>query len=152
MQWHDVTRKIFGGAGKILGEQWPPLVPPSSAPVGNSLPNIIIMLRTFLTTAVSVATCKRKFSKLKLIKNCLRPSMSTLRLRNLATLSIEQQLSLRVVFFRLCFSLFTLTISQKHPLFMLLYLLMILISICQIPLLLFFRQLLTLNYVKLTNG
>ena len=38
----------------------------------------------------------------------------------------------RVVLFRLCFSLFTLTISQKHPLFILLYLLMILISICQI--------------------
>ena len=40
----------------------------------------------------------------------------------------------------------------KHPLFTLLYLLMILISICQIPLLMFFRQLLTLNYVKLTTG
>ena len=60
--------------------------------------------------------------------------------------------SLRVVLFRLCFSLFTLTISQKHPLFILLYLLMILISICQIPLLMFFRQLLTMNYVKLTIG
>ena len=60
--------------------------------------------------------------------------------------------SLRVVLFRLCFSLFTLTISQKHPLFILVYLLMILISICQIPLLMFFRQLLTLNYVKLTTG
>jgi len=36
MQWHDVTRKIFGGPlrgpGKILGGQWPPLAPPSSAP------------------------------------------------------------------------------------------------------------------------
>jgi len=58
----------------------------------------------------------------------------------------------RVVLFRLCFSLFTFTISQKHPLFILLYLLMILISICQTPLLMFFRQLLTLNYVKLTTG
>jgi len=51
-----------------------------------------------------------------------------------------------------CFSLFTLTISQKHSFFILLYLLMILISICQIPLVMFFRQLLTLNYVKLTTG
>ena len=41
---------------------------------------------------------------------------------------------------------------KKHPLFILLYLLMILISICQIYLLMFFRQLLTLNYVKLTTG
>jgi len=54
--------------------------------------------------------------------------------------------------FRLCFSLFTLTISQKHLLFILLYLLMILIFTCQIPPLMFFRQLLTLNYVKLTTG
>ena len=60
--------------------------------------------------------------------------------------------SLRVVLFHLCFSLFTLTISQKLPLFILLYLLMILISICQIPVLMFFRQLLTLNYVKWTTG
>ena len=55
--------------------------------LGNSVPNIVIMLRIFLTIAVSVATCE-SFSKLK-----LRSSMSTLRLRNLATLSIEQQLT-----------------------------------------------------------
>jgi len=50
------------------------------------------MLRIFLTIAVSVATCERSFAKLTLIKNYLRSSISTLRLRNLATLSIEQQL------------------------------------------------------------
>jgi len=48
--------------------------------------------------------------------------------------------------------LITLTISQKLLYFTLLYLLMILISICQIPVLMFFRELLTLNYVKLTTG
>jgi len=51
------------------------------------------MLRIFITVAVSVATCERSFSKLKLIKNCLRSSMSTLRMRNLAIPSIEQQLT-----------------------------------------------------------
>ena len=61
--------------------------------LGNSVPNIIIMLRIFLTIAVSVATCERSFSKLKLIKNYLRSSMRTLRLRNLAILSIEEQLT-----------------------------------------------------------
>jgi len=27
LQWHDVTWKIFGGLGKILGGQWSPLAP-----------------------------------------------------------------------------------------------------------------------------
>ena len=61
--------------------------------LGNSVSNIVIMLRIFLTIAVSVATCERSFSKLELIKNYLRSSMSTLRLRNFATLSTEQQLT-----------------------------------------------------------
>ena len=38
----------------------------------NSVPNILIMLRIFLTVAVSVATCERSFSKLKLIKTCVK--------------------------------------------------------------------------------
>jgi len=51
------------------------------------------MLRIFLTIAISVATCERNFSKLKLIKNYLRSSMSTLRMRYLAIPSIEKQLT-----------------------------------------------------------
>jgi len=50
------------------------------------------MLRIFITIVVSVATCE-SFSKLKLIKNYLRYSMSTLRMRNLDIPSIEQQLT-----------------------------------------------------------
>jgi len=61
--------------------------------LGNSVPNIVIMLRIFLTIAVSVATCERRFSELSMINNFLRFRMSTLWLRNLATLSIEQQLT-----------------------------------------------------------
>jgi len=45
--------------------------------LGNSVPNTVIMLRIVLTIAVSVATCERSFSKLKLVKNYLRSSMST---------------------------------------------------------------------------
>jgi len=48
--------------------------------------------------------------------------------------------------------LITLMISQKVPVFIPLYLLMILILTCQTPVLMFFRQLSTLNYVKLTTG
>jgi len=43
--------------------------------LGNSVPNII-MLRIFLTIAVSVATCEWSFSKLKMIKNYLRSNLA----------------------------------------------------------------------------
>ena len=66
--------------------------------LGNSVPNIVIMLWIFLTIADSVVTCERSFSELNLIKNYLRSSMSTLRLRNLAILSIEQQLTDKINF------------------------------------------------------
>ena len=58
--------------------------------LGNSVSHIVIMLRIFLTIAFSAAACERSFFKLKLIKNYLRSSMSTLRSRNLSILSIEQ--------------------------------------------------------------
>jgi len=53
-----------------------------------------------LTIAISLITCERSFSKLKLIKNYLRSSitMSTLRLGNLATLCVEQQLTNKINF------------------------------------------------------
>jgi len=37
--------------------------------LGNSVPNIVIMLRIFLKIAVSAGTCEKSFSKLKLIKD-----------------------------------------------------------------------------------
>jgi len=58
--------------------------------LGNYVSNIVITLRIFLTTAFSAAACERSFLKLKLIKNYLRSSMSTLRLKNLSILSIQQ--------------------------------------------------------------
>lgn len=54
------------------------------------VPNIVILLRICLTVAVSVASCERSFSKLKLIKTYLRSTMSEVRLTNLAILSIER--------------------------------------------------------------
>ena len=57
----------------------------------NSVPNLTILLRVFLTKAVSVASCERRFSKLKLIKNYLPSTMSNHRLTNLAILSIERE-------------------------------------------------------------
>lgn len=42
----------------------------------SSFPNLAIAIRIFCTLPVSVASCERSFSKLRLIKNYLRPSMS----------------------------------------------------------------------------
>lgn len=58
----------------------------------DGLRNIVIMLRIFFTSAVSNASCERSFSKLKLIKNYLRSTMSMLRLTNLAILAIENEI------------------------------------------------------------
>jgi hAT family C-terminal dimerisation region len=49
------------------------------------------MLLLLLTLPVTSATCERSFSKLKLIKNYLRSTMSAERLSDLAMLSIEYE-------------------------------------------------------------
>ena len=54
-------------------------------------PNLSIALRVLLTTPVSVASAERSFSRLKLIKNFLRSTMSNERLSALATISIERE-------------------------------------------------------------
>lgn len=56
-----------------------------------SLPNLSLSIRFFLTICVSVASCERSFSKLKCIKSYLRSNMSQARLTNLAILSIEKE-------------------------------------------------------------
>src|ERR1700733_2015949 len=55
----------------------------------NIYPNIEIALRIFLTIPVTVASCERSFSKLKLVKNYLRSAMGQERLTSLAIVSIE---------------------------------------------------------------
>ncbi|XP_021997124.1 zinc finger MYM-type protein 1-like [Helianthus annuus] len=56
----------------------------------NSFPNAYIAYRIVLTIPVTVATAERSFSKLKLIKNYLRSTMSQERLNSLAIMSIEK--------------------------------------------------------------
>jgi len=53
-------------------------------------PNLRTALQILLTMSVSVASCERSFSKLKLIKTYLRSTMGQERLSNLAILSIEK--------------------------------------------------------------
>ncbi|XP_048514983.1 zinc finger MYM-type protein 1-like [Athalia rosae] len=56
-------------------------------------PNVLVVLRILMTLPVSVASGERSFSKLKIIKNYLRSTMSQERLVGLATISIESELS-----------------------------------------------------------
>lgn len=53
-------------------------------------PNLRTSIQILLTIATSIASCERSFSKLKLIENYLRTSMTEERLNNLAILSIER--------------------------------------------------------------
>jgi hypothetical protein len=55
-------------------------------------PNVSIAYRILLTVPVTVASAERSFSKLKLLKNYLRSTMSQERLNHLATLCIEKKL------------------------------------------------------------
>ena len=55
-------------------------------------PNISIAYRIFFTMPVTVASAERSFSKLKLLKNYLRSTMSQERLNGLATLCIEKKM------------------------------------------------------------
>ncbi|KAL6495855.1 hypothetical protein OROGR_030418 [Orobanche gracilis] len=58
-----------------------------------AFPNTWIAYRILLTIPVTVASAERSFSKLKLIKNYLRSTMSQERLNGLAMLSIEKKIS-----------------------------------------------------------
>jgi hypothetical protein len=55
-------------------------------------PNIFVAYQILFTIPITVATAERSFSKLKLLKNYLRSTMSQERLNGLATLCIEKKL------------------------------------------------------------
>ena len=64
----------------------------------NLFPNMRIALQILLTIAVSIASCERSFSKLKLIHSYLRASMGQTRLCDLALLSIEREMTEEIDF------------------------------------------------------
>ena len=66
--------------------------------LGEIFPNVCIALRIFCTLPVTVASAERSFSKLKLIKNFLRSTMTQNRLNDLAILSIESELTRKIDF------------------------------------------------------
>jgi hypothetical protein len=55
-------------------------------------PNVSVAYRILLTISVTVASAERSFSKLKLLKNCLRSTMLQDRLNGLATCCIEKDI------------------------------------------------------------
>ncbi|XP_015433463.1 PREDICTED: zinc finger MYM-type protein 1-like [Dufourea novaeangliae] len=61
--------------------------------LSEAYPNLLIALQIMLTTPVTVASAERSFSRLKLIKNYLRSSISQERFSSLAILSIESEVA-----------------------------------------------------------
>lgn len=56
-----------------------------------AFPNIVISLRILLTIPITSASAERSFSKLKIIKNYLRNTISQKRLTELATIAEENE-------------------------------------------------------------
>lgn len=55
--------------------------------------NVFVTLRVLLTLPVTVSSGECSFSKSKLIKNCLRSTMTQYRLNGLATIAMELELA-----------------------------------------------------------
>jgi hypothetical protein len=62
----------------------------------DTLPNLWVALRIMMTIPVTTASCERSLSKLKLIKTYLRSTMTEERLKNLALISIENDIVSRL--------------------------------------------------------
>jgi len=60
--------------------------------VANCYPNVSIAYRIPLTIPMTVASAERSFSKLKLLKKCLRSTLLQERLNGLAMCSIEKDI------------------------------------------------------------
>jgi len=58
--------------------------------MSDAFPQTLKMITNAITTPISQVTCERSFSKMKIIKNYLRNSMSDKRLSDLTVLAIER--------------------------------------------------------------
>jgi len=59
-------------------------------PLANAFPQTLRMIKNAITMPISQVTCERSFSKMKIIKNYLRNSMTDKRLSDLTVLAIER--------------------------------------------------------------
>lgn len=60
--------------------------------VASTFPNVLTALKMYRCLMISNASGERSFSKLKLIKNCLRSTMGQARLNALSIMSIEYEI------------------------------------------------------------
>jgi len=80
--------------------------------VQDTLPNVAIVQRMYLVLMVTNCSDEHSFSKLKLIENCLRTSMTQGRLVNPAIMSTESDI-LREIDFAAIISDFAVAKSRK---------------------------------------
>jgi len=59
-------------------------------PLSNAFPQTLRMIKSAITMPISQVTCERSFSKMKIIKNYLRNSMTDQRLSDLTVLAVER--------------------------------------------------------------
>jgi hypothetical protein len=59
-------------------------------PMSSAFPQTLRMIKNAITLPISQVTCERSFSKMKIIKNYLRNSMTDRRLSDLTVLAIER--------------------------------------------------------------
>ena len=58
--------------------------------MSDAFPQTLEMITNAITMPISQATCERSFSKIKIIKNYLRNSMSRERLSDLTVMTVER--------------------------------------------------------------
>jgi hypothetical protein len=59
---------------------------------------LAIALQILMTLSISVASCERSFSKVKLIKSCVRSTVSQDKFTNLTILSFENEVASSIDF------------------------------------------------------
>ena len=63
-------------------------------PMKYAFPTAMCLIVATMTIPVSLTTCERTFSKMKLIKTIIRSTMSDIRLSDLCALAVERDFSI----------------------------------------------------------
>ncbi len=85
-----------------------------SSNLQEAFPNVLTAYLLLLTIPVSIASCERSFSKLKIIKNYLRSTMAQERLTGLSLLSIEHEIATQLSLDRITKTFACAKARRKH--------------------------------------